>query len=102
MEGRLDQARAEWDPRVALGVVMAAGGYPDAYQKDHPISGLPALDAPDLKVFHAGTRLDGDRRSSPMAAGCSASPPWARRHKQPRTEPTPPSGSADPAGYGAY
>jgi phosphoribosylamine---glycine ligase len=61
MEGRLDQARAEWDPRVALGVVMAAGGYPDAYQKDHPISGLASLDAPDLKVFHAGTRLDGDR-----------------------------------------
>ncbi len=59
--GRLDQARAEWDPRVALGVVMAAGGYPDAYEKDHAIEGLIGLDAPDLKVFHAGTRLDRDR-----------------------------------------
>jgi phosphoribosylamine--glycine ligase len=59
--GRLNQARAQWDPRVALGVVMAAGGYPDAYDKDHPISGLAGLDAPDLKVFHAGTRLEGDR-----------------------------------------
>jgi phosphoribosylamine--glycine ligase len=61
LEGRLDQVRAEWDPRVALGVVMAAGGYPDAYEKDQPIAGLAGLDAPDLKVFHAGTRLDGDR-----------------------------------------
>jgi phosphoribosylamine--glycine ligase len=61
LEGRLDQVQAEWDPRPALGVVMAAGGYPDAYEKDHPITGLEGLDGPDLKVFHAGTRLDGDR-----------------------------------------
>jgi phosphoribosylamine---glycine ligase len=59
--GRLDQAHVRWDPRVALGVVMAAGGYPDAYAKGHPITGLAGLDAPDLKVFHAGTRFDGDR-----------------------------------------
>lgn len=61
IEGRLDQTRAEWDPQVALGVVMAAGGYPDAYAKDHPIAGLTGLDAPDLKVFHAGTRREADR-----------------------------------------
>jgi phosphoribosylamine--glycine ligase len=61
LEGRLDRVQAEWDPRPALGVVMAAGGYPDAYEKDHPITGLEGLDGPDLKVFHAGTRLDGDR-----------------------------------------
>lgn len=61
LEGRLDQARAAWDPRVALGVVMAAGGYPEAYETGHPIAGLDGLDAPDLKVFHAGTRLEGDR-----------------------------------------
>jgi phosphoribosylamine--glycine ligase len=61
LEGRLDQVQAEWDPRPALGVVMAAGGYPDAYEKGHPITGLEGLDGPDLKVFHAGTRLDGDR-----------------------------------------
>jgi phosphoribosylamine---glycine ligase len=61
LEGRLDQAQAQWDPRVALGVVMAAGGYPDAYGKDRVIGGLDGLDDPDLKVFHAGTRLDGDR-----------------------------------------
>jgi phosphoribosylamine--glycine ligase len=61
LEGRLDQVQAEWDPRSALGVVMAAGGYPGAYEKGHPITGLEGLDGPDLKVFHAGTRLDGDR-----------------------------------------
>lgn len=60
LDGRLDQVSARWDPRVALGVVMAAGGYPDAYEKDHPIAGLARLDAPDLKVFHAGTRRDDD------------------------------------------
>ena len=59
-EGRLAGETADWDPRVALGVVMAAGGYPDAYAKGHPISGLGGLDAADLKVFHAGTeRRDG-------------------------------------------
>lgn len=61
LEGRLDRVEADWDPRVALGVVMAAGGYPDAYEKGRPIEGLTALDAPDLKVFHAGTRLEADR-----------------------------------------
>jgi phosphoribosylamine--glycine ligase len=60
LAGRLDGVTLEWDPRVALGVVMAAGGYPDEYRKGDPISGadLPAAD--DLKVFHAGTRLQGD------------------------------------------
>ena len=56
LDGRLDQVSAYWDPRVALGVVMAAGGYPDAYEKDQPIAGLAGLDTADLKVFHAGTR----------------------------------------------
>ncbi len=59
LEGRLDQARVDWDPRVALGVVMAAGGYPDAYAQGRTISGLEAAIGPDLKVFHAGTRRDG-------------------------------------------
>ncbi len=59
--GRLDKIEAKWDSRAALGVVMAAGGYPGAYKKGDAISGLPAQDAPDAKVFHAGTTLkDGD------------------------------------------
>ncbi len=57
LEGRLDRAHAEWDPRTALGVVLAAGGYPGAYRKGDAIEGLSQADAPDTKVFHAGTAL---------------------------------------------
>jgi len=61
IDRRLADARVEWDPRVALGVVMAAGGYPLAYDKGDVISGLPETSAGDAKVFHAGTKLvDGD------------------------------------------
>ena len=55
LDRRLDQVTAEWDPRVALGVVLAAGGYPADYRQGDAISGLDA-DLPDTKVFHAGTR----------------------------------------------
>jgi len=59
LDGRLHRGSAQWDPRPALGVVMAAGGYPGEYRKGDVISGLPN-DQPDLKVFHAGTReVDG-------------------------------------------
>jgi len=51
----------EWDKRSALGVVLAAGGYPDSYAKGDVISGLPEIESSDSKVFHAGTRLvDGE------------------------------------------
>ena len=52
---RLDAARAVWDTRAALGVVMAAGGYPDSYRKGDAISGLDAAARLPGKVFHAGT-----------------------------------------------
>ncbi|MDJ0654539.1 MAG: phosphoribosylamine--glycine ligase [Xanthomonadales bacterium] len=54
LDGSLDQAEAEWDPRACLGVVMAAGGYPENYEKGHPIQGLEQV-AGEAKVFHAGT-----------------------------------------------
>lgn len=57
LEGRLGEIRAEWDPRAAVGVVMAAGGYPGAYRRGDPIHGLPDSGAGLAKVFHAGTRL---------------------------------------------
>jgi phosphoribosylamine--glycine ligase len=60
LAGRLDDVALEWDHRVALGVVMAAGGYPEQYRKGDPISGADLPDADDLKVFHAGTRIAGD------------------------------------------
>ena len=52
--GKLDQIEAEWDRRVALGVVMAAEGYPDSPRKGDAITHLPA-DSEDVHVFHAGT-----------------------------------------------
>jgi phosphoribosylamine--glycine ligase len=55
--GTLGSVAADWDPRPALGVVMAAGGYPGDYRKGDPIQGLPETSDPALKVFHAGTRL---------------------------------------------
>jgi len=58
LDDRLDQTTIEWDPRAALGVVMAAGGYPDSYQKGDAIHGLDATFSHDCKVFHAGTTTD--------------------------------------------
>ncbi len=58
LDGRLGSMAAEWDPRAALGVVLAAGGYPGAYRKGDVIEGLPETEPEDVKVFHAGTRLD--------------------------------------------
>ena len=60
--GRLADVKTQWDPRASLGVVMAAGGYPEDYPKDDAIDGLERAAALDgVKVFHAGTRMDGDR-----------------------------------------
>ena len=58
--GRLDTAEAQWDPRVALGIVLAAAGYPGAARKGDVIHGLPEA-AEDYHVFHAGTARDGDK-----------------------------------------
>lgn len=54
LDGKLDQARTQWDKRTALGVVMAASGYPGSYHKGDAICGLDN-EIPDTKVFHAGT-----------------------------------------------
>ena len=62
VDGRLDQVELQWDRRTALGVVMAAHGYPEAPRKGDAITGLPpeADDVDDAMVFHAGTALDQD------------------------------------------
>jgi len=60
LEGTLDKAAADWDRRTALGVVLAAGGYPDEPKKGDAITGLGKADE-DCRVFHAGTRLEGKR-----------------------------------------
>ena len=56
LEGALDRVAAEWDPRVALGVVLAAAGYPDHPRKGDIIQGLTS-GGDDFHVFHAGTAL---------------------------------------------
>ncbi|QIL72850.1 phosphoribosylamine--glycine ligase [Diaphorobacter sp. HDW4B] len=64
VDGKLDQVELQWDRRTALGVVMAAHGYPEAPRKGDAITGLPA-EAEDAMVFHAGTELkDGVLRTS--------------------------------------
>jgi phosphoribosylamine--glycine ligase len=64
VDDRLEEfdGRIEWDPRPAVCVVMSSKGYPGPFEKGLVIQGLSEAAAmPDLKVFHAGTRRDGDR-----------------------------------------
>ncbi len=62
VNGTLDEQTAEWDARPAVGVVLAAGGYPESYASGEVISGLDeANEDSSAKVFHAGTKLDGDQ-----------------------------------------
>ena len=55
LDKRLDQCQAEWDPRAAVGVVLAAAGYPGDYPKGDVIEGLDGSDSSEAKIFHAGT-----------------------------------------------
>jgi phosphoribosylamine--glycine ligase len=59
LTGKLADVSAEWDSRAALGVVMAAGGYPATYEKGNPIAGL-GESREDVRVFHAGTAMRDD------------------------------------------
>lgn len=59
LKGHLNKTEIKWDPRPALGVVMAAGGYPEQYNKGDIITGLPEQAVTDCKVFHAGTKQIG-------------------------------------------
>ncbi len=58
-QGKLNEKTSEWDERPSLGVVLAAGGYPADYRQGDVIYGLPQQETADGKVFHAGTKLDG-------------------------------------------
>jgi len=55
IDHKLDTITAQWDKRASIGVVMAAEGYPDDYEKGHIIEGLDHVDSDTTKVFHAGT-----------------------------------------------
>jgi phosphoribosylamine--glycine ligase len=75
-DGTLGTKPIDWDPRASVGVVMASRGYPEAYDKGRPISGLDQPAGVDAKIFHAGTRLsngvvvtDGGRVLCAVALG---------------------------------
>jgi len=77
-DGTLGTKPIDWDSRATVGVVMASHGYPDAYDKGKPITGLDRATGSDVKVFHAGTRLengtvltDGGRVLCVVGAGTS-------------------------------
>jgi phosphoribosylamine--glycine ligase len=55
LDHKLDNASANWDTRTSLGIVLAAGGYPDSYNKGDEINGLDGTETESTKVFHAGT-----------------------------------------------
>lgn len=55
IDGKLDTVESQWDPRAAIGIVLAAGGYPADYHKGDVISGLPQQHMAGEKIFHAGT-----------------------------------------------
>jgi phosphoribosylamine--glycine ligase len=60
-DGRLDEIELKWDPRPAICVVATSKGYPGNYPRGLPITGIARADAqPDVKVFHSGTRADGE------------------------------------------
>ena len=59
IDGQLNTVDVEWEPRAAVGVVLAAGGYPEAYRKGDVIEGLDINTDADCKVFHAGTAANG-------------------------------------------
>jgi phosphoribosylamine--glycine ligase len=61
LEGRLETITLTWDPRPAMCVVVASGGYPGAYEKGKPIAGLDDAESDDAVVFHAGTKQLGDQ-----------------------------------------
>ena len=65
LDGKLDQVTAEWDERKALGVVLAAGGYPDSYKSGDFIAPLPD-NTEDMHIFHAGTAI---KNNLPVTSG---------------------------------
>ena len=61
LDGRVEEVSLSWEQRPALGIVIAAGGYPDGYESGKPVTGLDLSVAEGVKIFHAGTRLEDDQ-----------------------------------------
>ena len=70
IDHKLDTMTAQWDSRAAIGIVMAAGGYPAGYENGHIIEGLDLVDSDTTKVFHAGTCAgSGDKDGQVVTSG---------------------------------
>jgi len=87
IDGRLDQAETVWDDRTSVGVVLAAGGYPENYNKGDIITGLDNTESETTKVFHAGTAVkdgnivtNGGRVLCAVALGNSVTEAQARAY----------------------
>lgn len=87
IDGKLDKAETQWDDRISVGVVLAAGGYPDSYAKGDIISGLENTETETTKVFHAGTAekdgnivTNGGRVLCAVALGNSVTEAQARAY----------------------
>ena len=61
IDGCLNTVDVQWDSRAAVGVVLAAGGYPAAYRKGDVITGFDKIDSDDCKIFHAGTASQNNK-----------------------------------------
>jgi len=92
LDKKLDQASADWDSRAAMGVVLAAGGYPASYNKGDEIHGLESNGSDIAKVFHAGTAMKdgkvvtaGGRVLCATALGNSVSEAQAEAYKLVKT-----------------
>jgi phosphoribosylamine---glycine ligase len=88
IDGKLGQAETQWDERTSLGVVLAAGGYPDSYEKGDVISGLEGTESDSTKIFHAGTAerdghvvTNGGRVLCAVALGNSVTEAQANAYK---------------------
>ncbi len=87
LAGRLDSVRATWDSRAALGVVMAAAGYPEQRAPGRRHRGARARRAAAGKGLPRRHAPEGRARSSPTAAGCCARSAWARTCRPPSARP---------------
>ncbi|CAH0524391.1 phosphoribosylamine--glycine ligase [Vibrio hippocampi] len=92
LDKKLDQVESKWDPRASIGIVLAAGGYPAAYNKGDVISGLATENVEGEKVFHAGTTekdgnvvTNGGRVLCATALGNSVSEAQARAYQLAKT-----------------
>jgi phosphoribosylamine--glycine ligase len=88
IDGRLEQAETLWDERTSVGIVLAAGGYPDSYEKGDIITGLENTETETTKVFHAGTAekdghivTNGGRVLCAVALGSSVTEAQARAYE---------------------